>query len=156
MCKKMCLFLLFVAAVIICYLHSASADGLTVYAAHEEGALNIRETPYGERVGYLLPGDEAEFVKQADGWVFVKVGIESGGGWVKADYLTIAPESAGMYQNASEGRVRIRKSPGGTTEGWLKAGGKIEVLSILPDEAGQLWGRTEKGYVQMKWLVKED
>lgn len=132
----------------------ASAEGLTLYAAHEEGTLNIRESPYGERVGYLLPGDEAEFVKQADGWVFVKLGIESGGGWVKADYLTIDPEGAGQYLNASGGRVRIRKAPGGDTAGWLADGAKTNVLSILPDEGGELWGRTEKGYIQMKWLER--
>lgn len=157
MCKRRYLIICILLVMIWLILaFDASAEGLTLYAAHKEGELNIRESPYGERVGYLFPGDAVEYIEQKGEWVRVRVNIESGGGWVKADFLTVDAQASGMYRNASEGRVRIRKSPGGATECWLKAGGKIEVLSILPDEAGQLWGRTEKGYVQMKWLVKED
>lgn len=131
-----------------------TADALTLYAAHKEGDLNIREKPNGERIGYLLPGDSGEFVKQDGEWVFLAVGIEAGGGWVNAKYLTIDPGASGQYANTSGGRVRIRKTPGGKPAGWLETGKTVEVLSVLPDENGELWGRTQKGYISLKYLEK--
>lgn len=151
--KRACAFICLIAALMVGF--TAHAEGMTLYAAHTEGTLNIRETPDGHRVGYLLPGDAVEYGgSQKGGWIYIKIGIETGGGWVKAEYLTIDPEGAGMYQNVSGGRVRIRKEPGGNTAGWLAGGEDINILSILPDEAGVLWGYSNSGYVQMKYLEK--
>jgi hypothetical protein len=146
-CALFCLITAFAA--------TAAAEGVTLYAAHSEGTLNIRETPDGHRVGYLLPGDAVEYGgRQKDGWIYIKIGIEAGGGWVKAEFLTIDPEGAGMYCNTSGGRVRIRKEPGGDSAGWLAADGEIFIKSVLPDEAGELWGCSDKGYIRMQYLEK--
>lgn len=157
MCKRRflitCILLALIWLILAC---EAGAEGVTLYAAHSEGELNVRESPYGERVGYLLPGDQVEFVEQANGWVYVKVGIESGGGWVKAAYLTVDLTAAGIYRNESGGRVRIRQEPNGETSGWLAAGKSAHVLSVLPDEFGQLWGRTNKGYIKLECLTKQN
>ena len=145
-------FLALLLMILVLLFTVSTASALTLYAAHEEGELNIREKPYGERIGYLLPGDSGEFIRQSGNWVLLKIGIEAGEGWVNAKYLTAFPEAAGTYANASGGRLRIRETPGGKTAGWLSAGKTVEVLAILPDEDGKLWGRTHKGYVAMEWL----
>ena len=132
----------------------AAADALTLYAAHDEGELNIRDKPYGERIGYLLPGDSGEYIRQDGEWVLLAVGVEAGEGWVSAKYLTADPDAAGQYVNGSGGRVRIRETPGGKAEGWLAAGKTAKVLAVLPDENGDLWGRTKTGYIAMKYLER--
>ena len=131
-----------------------TADALTLYAAHKEGDLNIRQSPNGKRVGYLSPGDRGEYIRQDGEWVLLALGIEDGKGWVNAQYLTVDPAAAGRYVNASGGRVRIRKTPGGKAAGWLGIGKTVEVLSVLPDENGELWGRTKKGYIALKYLER--
>lgn len=133
---------------------AATADALTLYAAHKKDELNVRQSPNGKRVGYLLPGDSGEYIQQDGEWVLLALGIEDGKGWVKAQYLTIDPAAAGQYVNASGGRVRIRKTPGGKPAGWIETGKTVEIFSVLPDEIGDLWGRTEKGYVAMKYLER--
>ena len=135
---------------------AAKAEALTLYAAHKEGDLNIRSSPHGSRIGYLLPGDSAEFVKQDGEWIYVAVGIEAGGGWVNAQYLTADPDAAGSYLNNSGGRLRVRKTPGGNAVGWLEKGKTVEVLSVLPDQNGGQWGRTKNGYVAMKYLDRRN
>lgn len=157
MCKwRMLIVVILSVLLIIVAVIEVKAEGVILYAAHTEGELNVRESPYGERVGYLLPGDRVEFVEQANEWVFVKVGIESGGGWVKAAYLTVDLTAAGIYRNDSGGRVRIRQEPNGETSGWLAAGKSTHVLSVLPDEFGKLWGRTNKGYIKLDCLTKQN
>ena len=158
MCKRRFLIicvLLALIGLILVFDAKAETAPVTLYAAHKEGDLNIRDKPYGERVGYLLPGDSVEYVEQEGDWVRVKINIDSGGGWVKADYLTIDPAAAGLYTNISGGRVRLREMPGGRATGWLGTGKTVEVLAVLPDENGELWGRTEKGYVALKYFEKE-
>lgn len=157
MCKwRMLIVIILSVLLIVVAAIEVKAEGVILYAAHSEGELNVRESPYGERVGYLLPGDRVEFVEQAGGWVFVKVGIESGGGWVKATYLTVDLTAAGIYRNDSGGRVRIRQEPNGETSGWLAVGKEIKVHSVLPDESGELWGRTSKGYIKLDYLIKQN
>lgn len=134
--------------------HIATADALTLYAAHTDGELNVRQSPNGSRVGYLLPGDSGEYIRQDGEWVLLTLGIEAGRGWVNAQYLTIDPSAAGEYVNTSGGRVRIRKTPAGKAAGWLETGKTVAVTAVLPDENGELWGRAEKGYIAMKYLER--
>ena len=147
-------YLICALCAMLLFVQVATAEAMTLYAAHEEGDLNIRDKPYGDRIGYLLPGDSGEFVRQEGEWVFLALGIEAGGGWVSAKYLTADPEAAGQYVNASGGRVRIRETPGGKAAGWIKAGRTVEVLAVLPDENGDMWGRTKTGYIAMKYLER--
>lgn len=148
-------FLICMVCLMTAAIAAAHAEGTMLYAAHTEGSLNIRHKPDGHRVGYLLPGDAVEYGGQhKNGWIYVKIGIEDGGGWVKAEYLTVDPAGAGVYRNASGGRVRIRKAPGGDSAGWIASGEDIYILSILPDDAGVLWGCSDRGYIKMQYLEK--
>lgn len=130
-------------------LSSGYAD-TTLYACHSEGELKIRETPWGDKVGYLYPGDSVEFVEEKSGWTLIRCGIDAGGGWVKSEYLTTDTGGAGEYRNNGNGRVHIRKTPKITKKNhlkWLEVGGVVTVTRWLIDEEGNEWGFTGDGYV---------
>lgn len=142
------------ACMLLIAAHMVPAEALTLYAAHKEDELNVRQSPNGSRVGYLLPGDSGEYIRQDGEWVLLALGIEDGKGWVNAQYLTVDPAAAGQYTNASGGRVRIRKTPAGKASGWLESGKTVDVTAVLPDANGDLWGKTKKGYIAMKYLER--
>lgn len=148
------LFLILISAWILCCIPMAEAT--TLYATHSDGELNIRREPnlHTYKVGYLEPGDAVEYRGQCGEWISVKLGIEEGGGWVHADYLSSDPQAAGLYMNCSNGRLRKRAVPGGRLIGWLQKDAAVQVYGILPDESGTLWARTADGYVQLQWLQR--
>lgn len=146
--------LILIAAWMICCF--SAAEAVTLYAIHSEGELNIRKEPnlHADRVGYLSPGDTAEYRSQCGEWIYVELGIEEGGGWVHGNYLSSDPQAAGLYRNCSNGRLRKREVPGGKTIGWLQMDASVQVYGILPDDDGTLWARISDGYVQLQWLRK--
>lgn len=134
--------------------NAALAEGTRLYAIHTEGDLNIREAPEGSRVGYLLPGDEVTLSGFRGEWIRVKCGIDAGGGYVHARYISSFPEAAGTYCNESNGSVNVRKAPGGRVVDRIRKGETAEVYSVFPDKNGELWGFIGTGYVSMEWLTK--
>lgn len=134
---------------------AAMAEETMVFAVHTEGDLNIRECPDGSRVGYMLPGDEAMLAGFCGEWIRVKCGIEAGGGYVHARYISFCPEAAGLYRNESGGSVNVRAEPGGKCLDRIRNGETVAVYSVFPDEKGALWGFTGNGYVSMQWLTEQ-
>lgn len=138
----------------------AAADGTTLYAAHASGELNIRDKPWGDRVGYLYPGDAVTYVKEENGWTQIECGIEEGGGWVKSEYLSeklvqVELNEPGSYTNTSGGRANLRKAPNGSRVRWIEAGEAVYIREWTADSSGEQWGYTGDGYVAGSCLTAE-
>lgn len=121
-------------------------DAYTVTAT--TGVVNIRAHPWlgAEVLGTLYPGDTVTATDTREGWLLVSAPIEAGQGWVCADYLTLDGVPVGTYGNESGGRVRIRKSPGGDTAGWLPDHRDVQVIRWLAVD-GTRWAVTDAGYI---------
>lgn len=137
----------------------ADCDETVLYACHKEGELSIRESPWGDKVGYLYPGDSVTFVKQQSDWTLIQCNIDAGGGWVKSEYLTTDINGAGEYRNDENGRVHIRKTPKVSKKNhlrWLDVGGIVSVTHWKIGDDGNEWGFVGDGYVLKDCVIKVD
>ncbi len=143
--------LLFAAAIMI----PAYADtGTPMYVCVREGStLNARAEPVDGRVEMRLErGDEIDCVRIADGWAEVLVGGTERL-YVAAEYLSSAPpEAPAQYTVTANGRVRVRKEPGGETAAWVHPGDAVTVYAWREDGAGN-WARVDGGYIMADYLT---
>lgn len=100
------------------------------------GTLNVREKPSGHVIACLYDGDTVTVESEKGGWAYVTGFWEAGKGYVMSCYLTDTPDGAGEYQNATAGRVRIRREPDGKATGWLKNGA---VAAVTAWRGGWAW-----------------
>jgi hypothetical protein len=88
--------------------------------------------------------------EEADGWIEVAVGGDAV--WVKAEYLAVKPpEDPKEATITGNGRVALRKAPGGKLIRWLQPGEQITVSAIIAVE-GQNWAKTPDGYVMEEYV----
>ena len=138
----------------------ALGAGYTAYAnITDDSILNIREKNWigSKIIGWVLNGGDVEVVGlTSDGWAKVHCHLDDGEyGYIKVDYLTTRPGEDGPYVNATNGRVRIRKSCGGATKGWLKKGAKVVVIGFLKDGKGVEYAYTNRGWIAAECLKKQ-
>lgn len=98
-------------------------------------------------------GDELITTGQwSDNYQWIEVyGGETGTVWCKAEYLT-ERYSAFTVVNLNPGKIKIRSKPiNGKITGYLKSNQRIDIYqSILG------WGRTDKGWIDLSWLIIEE
>lgn len=121
--------LLLAGLIALMFVPIASAEGDELTVTLESGTLNVRNKPSGHVIACLYDGDTVTVESEKGGWAYVTGFWEAGKGYVMSCYLTDTPDGAGEYQNATAGRVRIRREPDGKTTGWLKKGASVTVTA---------------------------
>lgn len=136
------------AAVLLFAVFPALAEGeLTVTLS--SGTLNVRSEPNGRIIAELYDGDEVTLISERSGWARVYCPCEAGEGYVSSAYLTDGSGEAGKYNNASDGRLRIRDKPDGKAIGWLKKGATVTVTAWRKG-----WAWVDSGWVDGDYLER--
>lgn len=108
----------------------------------------------GETMVKLYLGDEVDIVARKDGWAEV-IGGENGTCWVSEDYLADSYTSLPVpetYKVSSNGRVRVRRTPGDTDiSRWCENGDEVEVLAWATVDDTE-WARLTDGWVLGEFL----
>ncbi len=83
-------------------------------------------------------------------WVEVEGG-ETGTVWVWWEYVDEQEEDISVWWNGYGSRVRIRKTPEGRVCGYLKKDAEIEITQVVLG-----WGKSNRGWIDLSYLTKED
>lgn len=146
-------------AAVLALIHGCNALGLAEddcecwVMCRPESEVLIRKKPdkRAEVTGYAVCGDRFRTDwTEKDGFIHVTdVGNEYGEGWISARYLFgMEPVRIdGPATVRSNGRVAVRKYPGGKRSGWVTDGTVITVYCIAEE-----WAVTSKGYIQTRYL----
>ncbi|MBR5224140.1 MAG: hypothetical protein IKV90_00545 [Clostridia bacterium] len=71
--------------------------------------------------------------------------------YISVRYFEIPVEE--HYTVEANGRVRVRKTPGGSTDGFVQPGDRVYVSAWRYDESGVKWGRCTGGqYISAEYL----
>ncbi len=131
----------------------------TVMGTVTGSSLRIREnagTSY-KTLGYLNKGDRVEILETAtvNGMSWGRISQ----GWISLDYVKLdEPAAETPEQNrvvtVNTSCLRIRKEPttASAITGYLYRGAKVEILETK-DVNGTTWGRTEKGWISMDYVI---
>ena len=163
---------------------SGSTESTTVKMAKVVGteSLRVRITgaTYGKQIGSLAYGTTAKILEEKNGWYNLDIDVDgdpSTGSWVSGTYLDIYEETIGgtssgsassgtttgavetglgMVANTYTG-VNIRTAPGtgNALVGKYLTGTTVEILEVKTHGTAK-WGRTEKGWVCMDYIVMVD
>ena len=134
----------------IAWAHDAAADTTMYVHVSDDSHLNGRHSPTRDSAieMRLHAGDAVTVCGIDGGWAKIKGG-EAGTCWVSIHYLVTA--DAGDYTVTSNGRLRVRSTPDGSTIGWLKPGQRVDVLAIFGG-----WARTDIGWMMAEYLERRD
>ena len=162
------------------HIESGSTAATTVKMARVVGtdSLRVRNTgaTYGTVIGSLSMGTTAKVLDEKNGWYLLDIDVDnnpSTGSWVSGSYLEIFDETVGgtttgttstgavetglgMVANTYTG-VNIRSGAGTAyaATGKYLTGTTVEILEVKTVGASK-WGRTEKGWVCMDYIVMVD
>ena len=134
-------------------LHTATADEpCTMYVHVREGTfLNGRLAPNmdSEIMMYLGRSYDVTVLQVKNGWALIEGG-EAGTCWCCVDYLAdYAPDDeAPLYTVEANGRVRVRRTPGGATVRYVHDGDTVEVRFLFDG-----WAYIGDGYVMAEYLT---
>lgn len=163
---------------------SSSSATTTVKMAKVVGteSLRVRITgaTYGKQIGSLSYGTTAKILEEKNGWYNLDIDVDgnpSTGSWVSGSYLEIYDEVVGGTTSGSAANgttagpvetgkgivantytgVNIRTAPGtgNAAVGKYMTGTTVEILEVKTHGAAK-WGRTEKGWVCMDYIVMVD
>ena len=161
---------------------SGSTATTTVKMAKVVGtdSLNVRVygATYAKAVGKLSYGTTAAVLNEKDGWYELDIDVDndpSTGSWVSGAYLEIYEGTVGGSTGSNTGTttgtvetgtgivantytgVNIRTAPGtgNAAVGKYLTGTTVEILEVTTYGAAK-WGRTEKGWVCMDYIVMID
>ena len=82
---------------------------------------------------------------------FFKTTYKDHTAYVSVKYFEIAVEEDFIVE--ANGRVRMRKSPGGSASGFIKPGTRVHVIAWQYDSGGSKWGRCAGGsYISADYL----
>ena len=154
--KVICLIIIilaaFTAALLIIGFSEAEAETYSAIC-NPKSTINIREgaSKSYDVVGFLMAGDTVEVVGQKHGFYQVKIGIETGGGYVSSGYLVdgnvTTYDGGATYVVVADGRVRVRTSVDGDFKCWVQPEETVTVYAI-----GGGWAYTDKGYMKDEYL----
>lgn len=141
--------LLNVLLIITMLLPSAGAETMYV-CVDEDSWLNGRANPdiHSDVECRFYLGDEVEVIDIYGEWAKVDEGGEAKHSWVLMKYL-----SSDIYESdtnatvVSNGRVRVRTSPGGEIIGYVNDGDTVKVKSSYEE-----WIRTNLGWISKDYL----
>lgn len=88
--------------------------------------------------GDVIDADPAEIVNG-----FFKTTFNGRDAYVSVSYFEI--EAGQDYTIAANGRVRMRKSPGGSADGFIRPGERVRVMAWRYAADGSLWARCAGG-----------
>ena len=160
--------------------NTESSTATTVKMARVVGtdSLRVRNTgaSYGTVIGSLSNGTTAVILDEKNGWYLLDIDVDSDpstGSWVSGSYLEIYDDviggstsgntstgavetGLGMVANTYTG-VNIRSGAGTAyaATGKYLTGTTVEILEVKTVGASK-WGRTEKGWVCMDYIVMVD
>ena len=135
-------------AVLVRWVVAAKAD--TLYVSTSGGSLNARFAPGGEVIAQLADGEAVDVQSISGGWAAIIHGGDTL--YVSADYLTDADKPTGDYKVTANGRVRVRKTPGGKVIGYRHNGDRVTVMRWATADDGTSWGCTADGYISADCL----
>lgn len=101
--------------------------------------------------GVLHAGDVIETNPDEIRNGFFKTTFKEREAYVSVHYFEI--EEDGAYVVTGNGRVRMRKSPQGSTDGFIRPGERVRVMAWRYGEDGSLWARCTGGrYISADYL----
>ncbi len=141
------------AALLMPLIGCAEEQGRTMYVVVSENSrLNVRTKPdkHSEVAAALFNGDTILVFEVKGGWARTNSAGEWSEGWVSIDYLTSDPdfEPTSMCVK-SNGRVRVRKTPGGEVARYIKNGQNVTVTLWNGN-----WAKIDGGWVDGAYLAE--
>ena len=134
---------------------SAAASGETLTCIVREGQyVNVRNQPSSRAAawGVLHTGDIIETNPAEIRNGFFKNTYKDHTAYVCVKYFEIAVGEDFVIQ--ANGRVRMRKSPGGSANGFIKPGTRVHVIAWQYGSDGAKWARCAGGsYISASYLL---
>ena len=134
---------------------SAAASGETLTCIVREGQyVNVRNQPSSRAAawGVLHTGDIIETNPAEIRNGFFKTTYKDHTAYVSVKYFEIAVGEDFVIQ--ANGRVRMRKSPGGSANGFIKPGTRVHVIAWQYGSDGAKWARCAGGsYISAAYLL---
>lgn len=149
--------LLFCAVLLsLCLPASALAESLTCIVADGQ-YVNVRNRASSQaatwgvmRTGETIEADPAEIT---DG--FFKTTFDGRVAYVSVRYFEIAVDA--HYTVEANGRVRVRKTPGGNPDGFVRPGDRVYVTAWRYASDGSKWAKCTGGqYISAEYLKAEE
>ncbi len=162
---------------------SASSQPTTVRMAKVIGTDNLKVritgATYGKVLGSLSYGTTAAILAEKNGWYNLDIDVDNNpetGSWVSGDYLEIFDQTVGgsassgsangtagavetgkgVVANTYTGvNIRTGAGTGNAAVGKYMTGTTVEILEVKPHGTTK-WGRTDKGWVCMDYIVMID
>jgi len=131
----------------------ASAERLTCIVADGQ-YVNVRNRPSSSAAtwGVLHTDDEIETDPAEIQNGFFKTTFKDREAYVSVKFFEI--EDSGAYTVTANGRVRMRKSPGGSADGFIRPGERVRVMAWRYAADGSLWARCAGGcYISAQYLT---
>lgn len=148
--------LLFALLCLFCGMHSVCAETLTCIVPDGQ-YVNVRNRPSQSAAtwGILHTGDTIDVDPQEITGGYFKTTYQSHEAYVSVRYFEIAVGES--YFVSANGRVRLRKSPGGGASGFIKPGTRVHVMAWRYAGDGSKWAKCAGGqYISAEYLTKED
>ena len=134
---------------------SAAASGETLTCIVPDGQyVNVRNQPSSRAAawGVLHTGDIIETNPAEIRNGFFKTTYKDHTAYVSVKYFEIAVGEDFVIQ--ANGRVRMRKSPGGNANGFIKPGTRVHVIAWQYGSDGAKWARCAGGsYISADYLL---
>lgn len=151
--RKIRIFLLLAALFVLVFLSAAQAETLTCIVADGQ-YVNVRNRASSAAAtwGILHHGDtiEADPDEITDG--FFKTTFEERVAYVSVKFFEIPVEQDHIV--SANGRVRMRKSPGGGATGFIQPGRRVHVTAWRYAADGSRWAKCTGGsYIAAQYLV---
>ncbi len=123
---------------------SASAEQLTCIVRQGQ-YVNVRNQalPRAAALGMLHAGDVIDANPEEIKNGFFKTTYQNHDAYVSVKFFEIAVGAD--YTIAANGRVRMRKSPAGSTSGFIQPGKRVHVIAWRYGEDGSKWARCTGG-----------
>ena len=136
-------------------LSASSASGETLTCIVREGQyVNVRNQPSSRAAawGVLHTDDIIETLPAEIQNGFFKTTYKDRTAYVSVRYFEIAVGEDFVVE--ANGRVRMRKSPGGSADGFIKPGTRVHVIAWRYDTQGNKWARCAGGsYISADYLL---
>jgi len=141
---------------LLCMLASGACAEQLTCIVREGQYVNVRNQPYSRaatwgvmHTGEVIDTDPAE-IKNG----FFKTTYKNHEAYISVKYFEVA--AGEDYTVQANGRVRMRKDPGGSADGFIKPGARVHVLAWRYAADGSKWARCAGGsYISAAYLVSE-